>query len=302
MSACPICSAGRAGDHRDPDRSCRRCRTTCTAQPSDARRSVARPVLPCDLLGVRVFVERRVRSVTARVRRRLRQRRAVGGHGSALQRRGADARAAPFTRARLCRGHRLRQRHVSEDAVPASGPNAARSASIRRCRTMRSWRMAGSRLIKGVFSPDQLDDSPSLFVSRHVLEHMPSPAAFVRELRDGASATARVCRSSSKFPISDGCSRSSAFWDFCYEHCNYFTDDDAGHGPRQRRFHGHGDRCRVRPAVSMDRRRVRRIADQTGEQRADACRHGCRSTSAGEQARVQAIRERLRALRDNRVA
>ena len=117
VSECPICTAGQ------PVTSVTRpllpSMQNYVYRTPTTRAGLSRgPVLPCDLLGLRVFMERRVRSITARVRRRLRQRRAIGGHGSALHRRGDHARTPPFTRARVCRGRRVRQRRVSEDAVP----------------------------------------------------------------------------------------------------------------------------------------------------------------------------------------
>jgi hypothetical protein len=55
---------------------------------------------------------------------------------------------------------------------------------------------------------------------RHVLEHIPQPLAFLRALRsavpDGTPLFVEV-------PELDWMLRNDAFWDFCYEHCNYFT-------------------------------------------------------------------------------
>jgi len=77
-------------------------------------------------------------------------------------------------------------------------------------------------LIKGVFAPTQLQGAPSLVVARHVLEHMPDPVGFVRELRTaseaGSGAPVFV-----EVPDLEWILAHQAFWDFCYEHCNYFT-------------------------------------------------------------------------------
>ena len=151
------------------------------------------------------------------------------------------------------------------------------------------------RLIKGVFSPDQLDDSPSLFVSRHVLEHMPSPAAFLREIREALGDRTGVPLFI-EVPDLGWMLEEHAFWDFCYEHCNYFTDTtlatvlgSAGFtatatgvvfGRQYRWTEAESAASRTRPANSGQTLAAR-----------------LQEYSAGEQARVQAIRERLRALR-----
>ena len=77
-------------------------------------------------------------------------------------------------------------------------------------------------LIKGVFAPHLLERPPSLIVSRHVLEHMPHPLAFVGELR-AASDAGGGAPVFIEVPDLDWILEHRAFWDFCYEHCNYFT-------------------------------------------------------------------------------
>jgi hypothetical protein len=77
-------------------------------------------------------------------------------------------------------------------------------------------------LIKGVFEPQQLQGPPSLIVARHVLEHMPDPVDFVGELRT-ASEAGRGAPVFVEVPDLDWILAHQAFWDFCYEHCNYFT-------------------------------------------------------------------------------
>lgn len=77
-------------------------------------------------------------------------------------------------------------------------------------------------LIKGVFERHQLEGPPSLIVSRHVLEHMPDPVAFVGELR-AASDAGSGAPVFVEVPDLDWILEHRAFWDFCYEHCNYFT-------------------------------------------------------------------------------
>lgn len=61
--------------------------------------------------------------------------------------------------------------------------------------------------------------SLELVLLRHVLEHVESPVAFLEELRnatDGALLYVEV-------PDFNWIIDNGAFWDFCYEHCNYFT-------------------------------------------------------------------------------
>jgi hypothetical protein len=84
--------------------------------------------------------------------------------------------------------------------------------------------LAGGRLtlIKGLFSTTQLQGPPSLIVSRHVLEHMPDPVGFARELH-AASEAGRRAPVFVEVPDLDWILEQQAFWDFCYEHCNYFT-------------------------------------------------------------------------------
>ena len=79
------------------------------------------------------------------------------------------------------------------------------------------------RLVKGVFEASQLEAAPSLFVCRHVLEHMPDPVAFVRALRDAIGDRLGVPLFA-EVPDLDWIVRHGAFWDFCYEHCNYFRE------------------------------------------------------------------------------
>lgn len=84
---------------------------------------------------------------------------------------------------------------------------------------------AGGRvcLLKGVFHASQLEAAPSLFVCRHVLEHMPDPVGFVRALRDAIGDRPGVPLFA-EVPDLDWITRHGAFWDFCYEHCNYFRE------------------------------------------------------------------------------
>lgn len=79
------------------------------------------------------------------------------------------------------------------------------------------------QLIKGVFAESQLEAAPSLFLSRHVLEHIPAPVPFIRTLRAAIGNRPGVPLFV-EVPELDWIVRNGAFWDFCYEHCNYFGD------------------------------------------------------------------------------
>lgn len=77
-------------------------------------------------------------------------------------------------------------------------------------------------LVKGVFSPELVDEPPALLVSRHVLEHIPQPVGFLRSI---AGAAARFGPFPCFFEVPDleWIVEHRTFWDFCFEHCNYFT-------------------------------------------------------------------------------
>ena len=74
-------------------------------------------------------------------------------------------------------------------------------------------------LVKDVFSPERLDETAALVISRHVLEHIPQPSVFLRLV------SSAVAPSPCFFEVPDleWIVEHHTFWDFCYEHCNYFT-------------------------------------------------------------------------------
>jgi hypothetical protein len=77
-------------------------------------------------------------------------------------------------------------------------------------------------LRRATFSPSEFEPGAKLVLLRHVLEHIGDPVGFLRELRKavpkGASLYVEV-------PDLAWILRAGAFWDFCYEHCNYFTQN-----------------------------------------------------------------------------
>lgn len=80
-----------------------------------------------------------------------------------------------------------------------------------------------ARLLKGVFDESQLEGTPSLFLCRHVLEHIPEPVAFVRMLR-AAIGDRHGVPFFAEVPDLSWIVTHDAFWDFCFEHCNYFGE------------------------------------------------------------------------------
>lgn len=59
-------------------------------------------------------------------------------------------------------------------------------------------------------------------ICRHVIEHVPAPAAFVRALAQGLSAGTRVYIET---PALEWIEAHDALWDVFYEHCNYFSSE-----------------------------------------------------------------------------
>ena len=77
-------------------------------------------------------------------------------------------------------------------------------------------------LIRGEFSPDYFDNKNiRLVLLRHVLDHIHKPVHFLSELRAAIGQTPLFVEVIDLDWILDH----KVFWDFCYEHCNYFTLD-----------------------------------------------------------------------------
>lgn len=75
-------------------------------------------------------------------------------------------------------------------------------------------------LINDILRPEHFGRDAKLVIVRHVLEHIADPVAFMSMIRgcvpDGVPVFVEV-------PDLDWILTNDAFWDFCYEHCNYFT-------------------------------------------------------------------------------
>jgi SAM-dependent methyltransferase len=87
----------------------------------------------------------------------------------------------------------------------------------------------GSKLtfIPDIFKPEQLDSRPSLILCRHVLEHIFDLPQFLRDIRSALRSWLPL-PFFIEVPDLNWTVNHHAFWDFCYEHCNYFTPDSIG--------------------------------------------------------------------------
>ena len=81
---------------------------------------------------------------------------------------------------------------------------------------------AGGRVYRRLFDETEaLDGAPAdLIVSRHVIEHIPDPVAFLTTLRRCAGPQTRLAIET---PDIDWILRTGAFHDFFYEHCSLFS-------------------------------------------------------------------------------
>lgn len=76
--------------------------------------------------------------------------------------------------------------------------------------------------VTDVFSREYVRTRPSLVLCRHVLEHIPDPVSFLRSIQSSLEAFAGTPLFL-EVPDTNWIIENDAFWDFCYEHCNYFT-------------------------------------------------------------------------------
>jgi SAM-dependent methyltransferase len=74
-------------------------------------------------------------------------------------------------------------------------------------------------LIRDIFRPEYFADDARLVLLRHVLEHIATPVAFASALRAALPNVPLFV----EVPDLHWIYRNNAFWDFCYEHCNYFS-------------------------------------------------------------------------------
>lgn len=69
------------------------------------------------------------------------------------------------------------------------------------------------------FDRSVFDGDAKLVLLRHVLEHIDAPVTFLAALRAAMPAAPLFV----EVPDLNWIVKAGAFWDFCYEHCNYFT-------------------------------------------------------------------------------
>lgn len=74
-------------------------------------------------------------------------------------------------------------------------------------------------LIRDIFRPGSFADDTKLVILRHVLEHITQPVDFLTDLAAAAPGVPLYV----EVPEVNWIFDNGAFWDFCYEHCNYFT-------------------------------------------------------------------------------
>jgi SAM-dependent methyltransferase len=155
-------------------------------------------------------------------------------------------------------------------------------------------------LIKDVFSSDVIREQPSLIVSRHVLEHIPQPVEFLRTIRE-ALAAFDPCPCFFEFPDLEWILANDAFWDFGYEHCNYFTAASAteavgraGFGRASTRAEFGSQYLWVEATSRGDQAELSQPAGRDLAERA-------RAYAEAETARIELVRSRLSALKSDGV-
>jgi SAM-dependent methyltransferase len=78
--------------------------------------------------------------------------------------------------------------------------------------------------IRSFFKSDHLHSRPALLVCRHVLEHIFDLKAFLESIHTALDAWLPV-PFFIEVPDLNWIIKNNAFWDFCFEHCNYFTEN-----------------------------------------------------------------------------
>ncbi len=77
--------------------------------------------------------------------------------------------------------------------------------------------------VRDFFAERHIVERPSVVVCRHVLEHIHDPFSFLRSI---SSALGSFPNTPVFIEVPDitWIVKNRAFWDFCYEHCNYFNE------------------------------------------------------------------------------
>ena len=81
------------------------------------------------------------------------------------------------------------------------------------------------RVVKAEFNEESASMEADLVILRHVLEHIPDPAGMLKTI---ARLNRRQGQIYIEIPSLDWILDNGAFWDFSYEHSNYFSEDVLG--------------------------------------------------------------------------
>jgi len=84
------------------------------------------------------------------------------------------------------------------------------------------------KFVPSIFSADQITECPALVVCRHVLEHIHQPVDFLKSIQLALALFPGV-PFFLEVPDLLWILNNRTFWDFCYEHCNYFTPESLSH-------------------------------------------------------------------------
>jgi hypothetical protein len=77
---------------------------------------------------------------------------------------------------------------------------------------------------KNYYEKGQGPVRPDALVCRHVIEHVPDPISFLAAIRDALTGSFET-RVFFETPCVEWILKNRVIWDFCYEHCSYFTAD-----------------------------------------------------------------------------
>ena len=94
---------------------------------------------------------------------------------------------------------------------------------------------SNAQFIQDIFKEEHVKDQPGLIICRHVLEHIQSPVSFLGSIRHSGLVKART-PFFLEVPDLSWIVQNRAFWDFCYEHCNYFTEESFANTLRRADF------------------------------------------------------------------
>lgn len=80
------------------------------------------------------------------------------------------------------------------------------------------------KFIKDYFSPDYVEKKPALVICRHILEHIAHPKDFLKSISASLPSEKNIPLFI-EVPDLSWIIKNNAYWDFCYEHVNYFTQE-----------------------------------------------------------------------------